>query len=83
MPASRASAASVGGCSALSIVRQRAATIRAWDSASDGWSGRQRLQGRKPARSASAGPAWKATFSGRGLRAAHEGLQYTPVLATE
>jgi len=43
----------------------------------------QRLQGRKPARSASPGVAWKATFSGLAVRAAHEGRQYTPVLLTE
>ena len=33
----------------------------------------QRLQARKPARSASAVVAWKATFSGGATRAAHEG----------
>jgi len=44
-----------------------------------GW---QRLQARKPARSAAEGSEKKRTFSRRGVRAAHEGRQYTPVVRT-
>nr|WP_276602649.1 hypothetical protein [Nannocystis pusilla] len=43
----------------------------------------QRLHARNPAASASATVAWKATFSGRGVREAHDGRQYTPVVTTE
>jgi hypothetical protein len=45
-------------------------------------SGRQRLQARKPAASAAAPSAKKRTFSRRGARDAHDGLQYTPVVRT-
>ena len=40
--------------------------------------GRQRLHGRKPARSASGAVSWNCTFFGLARRAAHEGRQYTP-----
>jgi hypothetical protein len=52
-------------------------------SAVEGWSGLQRLHGRKPARSASSRVEWNCTFSGRASRAAQEGRQYTPVVLTE
>jgi hypothetical protein len=63
--------------------RHSSATCTACCSARAGWSGLQRLQGRKPARSASAVVAWKSTFSGRAARAPQEGRQYTPVVRTE
>ncbi len=63
--------------------RHSAAMRSACRSASGASSGRQRLQGRKPARSASAAVSWKATFSGRAGRAAQDGRQYTPVVRTE
>jgi hypothetical protein len=52
-------------------------------STSDGWSGVQRLHGRKPAAAASAQVAWNRTFSGRAGREAQDGRQYTPVVLTE
>ncbi len=48
-----------------------------------GRSGRQRRQGRKPAATASAEVSWKSTLRRRAGRAAQEGRQNTPVLATE
>jgi hypothetical protein len=45
-------------------------------------SGRQRLQGRKPAKSASDAVAKKTTFLGKGFRAGHEGRQKTFVERT-
>src|SRR5262249_17994140 len=45
--------------------------------------GRQRLQARKPAASASAGVTWKATFFRSGIRDAQLGRQNTPVVRTE
>jgi hypothetical protein len=45
--------------------------------------GRQRLQGRKPAASAAAQVAWKATFSRSAGRETQLGRQYTPVVRTE
>jgi len=44
--------------------------------------GRHRRQARYPARSAASGDGKNRTFSRLGRRAAHEGLQYTPVLET-
>jgi hypothetical protein len=63
--------------------RHSSATFPACRSDREGWSGLQRLQGRKPACSASAAVRWNATFSGRAARAAHDGRQYTPVVLTE
>ena len=83
MPAPAASASRLGGSSAASISRQASRHRRGVLLGSDGWSGVQRLQGRKPARSASAQVAWNRTFSGRGRRAAQDGRQYTPVVLTE
>jgi hypothetical protein len=60
---------------ASSINRHALRTVTACRSASVGSFGRQRLQGRKPARSASAQVAWKDTFSRRGSRAAQVGRQ--------
>jgi hypothetical protein len=45
-------------------------------------SGRQRLHGRYPASIASPALAKNSTFSGRGLRALHEGRQKIPVVLT-
>ena len=59
------------------------AMLAARASAADAWCGRQRLQARKPAASAAAQSAWKATFSGRARRDGQEGRQYTPVVLTE
>jgi hypothetical protein len=44
--------------------------------------GRHRLHGRKPARRASLELGKNSTFSGRGLRAVHDGWQKIPVVAT-
>jgi hypothetical protein len=55
--------------------RQALVTIAACCSATDGWSGLHRLQGRNPARSASARVEWNRTFSGRATRAEHDGRQ--------
>jgi hypothetical protein len=51
--------------------------------AADSVRGLQRLHARKPARSASSGVAWNATFLRSARRAPQLGRQYTPVLATE
>src|SRR6516164_3838398 len=83
MPAAFARVASLGTESERSIARQASATIAVRRSASDVSFGRQRLHGRKPARSASAGLGWKRTFSRRGRRAPQDGRQYTPVVSTE
>ena len=83
MRASAARTLSPGDSSAASISLHAAATAAALRCASGAWSGLQRLQGRKPAASASAVVAWKATFSGRAGRAAQEGRHYTPVVRTE
>ncbi len=82
MPAAAASVSRSGGSSALSIKRQAFATAATYCSASPASFGRQRLQGRNPARSASVHVKWKATFSRRARREAHEGRQYTPVVRT-
>jgi hypothetical protein len=51
--------------------------------AKEGSVGLHRLQGRKPAFSASSQVPWNCTFSGLARRAAHDGRQYTPVVFTE
>ena len=75
MPALAASVSRLGTSSACSMARQAFATATACRSASAASFGRQRLHGRKPARSASAQVAWKPTFSRRGSRAAQDGRQ--------
>ncbi len=82
MPLAAASVARSGSASAASISRHTSATSAAWRSASGGWSGRQRRQGRKPALSAAAVLAWKVTLLRSAGRAPHEGRQYTPVVRT-
>jgi hypothetical protein len=82
-PALLASSSSVGAVGDASISRHASVTMAACCSDRDGWSGRQRLQGRNPACSASSLVAWKRMFSGRASREAHEGRQYTRVVFTE
>ncbi len=86
MPAAAARSSTGAGSprsAAVSMDRQAVATAAARRSAAGASSGRHRRQGRKPACSASTVVAWKATFSRRGRRAAHDGRQYTPVVRTE
>ena len=68
---------------ARSISRHASATLAAWRSATAGRSGRQRWQGRKPARLGLRGGGVEATFPRSARRAGQEGRQYTPVVATE
>ena len=53
------------------------------DVSSGGSVGLHLLQGRNPARSASAAVRWNCTFAGFARRAPQEGRQYTPVVFTE
>ncbi len=75
MPAVAASASSRGIAGEDSISRHASVTAAACCSASEGWSGLQRLQGRNPARSASSRVVWNRTFSGLARREAQEGRQ--------
>ena len=65
------------------MMRQASVTSAAWCDSAVAWRGLQRWQGRNPARSASSQLAWNSTFSGRGVRDAQLGRQYTPVVCTE
>ena len=73
--ASAASAATDGGSSAAAIVAQARRTSATWRSGSAARSGRQRLQARKPARSAASGVAKNETFSRFAGREAQLGRQ--------
>ena len=65
------------------MMRQASVTSAAWCDSALVWRGLQRWQGRNPARSASSQLPWNRTFSGRGVRDAQLGRQYTPVVCTE
>jgi hypothetical protein len=82
-PAAAASVSSASISSVASIRRHASAITCASRSARGGSVGRQRLQARKPARSAAVGDAWNATLRRSARRAGHDGRQYTPVVATE
>src|SRR3954453_2948283 len=83
MPAAAANVARSGNSAADSIRRHALVTPLAYCWAAGAALGLQRLQARKPARSASSRLAWKSTFRRSAGRDAQDGRQYTPVVLTE
>src|SRR6187551_1790260 len=73
--AAEARSASLGVDSAVSISRQAATTASFCRSRGEAALGVQRLQGRKPARSASAAELWKATLAREARREGQAGRQ--------
>src|ERR1700754_2185629 len=68
---------------ASSMSLQALATIAPFAASIEMPPGLQRRHGRKPAASAAATLSWRRTFFGFASRDGHEGLQKTPVVATE